>query len=420
MKAKLYGRRGIEIPCDLNARLTNLKIRFLFGELNVVYYRNLNAYIDTMRQKVDLIAKIYPKIIYVKYHINIAFLENKDLYAIINYPCHYSSYVNLFSTLSVNYCKDLKSYIYGHDYSNIFDLHCSINSSEYLTQNVIPIKYIKLERGNSSTILNYRRKQKIISINTIMLYDSVINRDYKDLNTRITGDLITKDLFAFVRPFVNRHYESSIVKKSVPVIKLKKNMRDFKKHVKIAFNSHVKSYFYFSGNKKVYRENRNEHFIVYVEGYKPVKVGKGYEKTKVRKKYLFNLRNYNSIDEMTRDLIDRVTILRVMNLNATINSITDRVSTLKATIRVKRVYKSNRTINAWLKGGATYNFDLSSSIIPLKFKGELTLNGNIICIDYTSPTDGIIDFDFVDTYIPPESDKANLIFKLDEDNNGNN
>ena len=129
-----------------------------------------------------------------------------------------------------------------------------------------------------------------------------------NLPVLVEGKHLISDLSVSIRPAINVSYENiNAVKKLIP-IKLKDNKEEWRRHVEITFNSFAYNYYFFSGNNKAYRERREEHWIVEVEGYSFSKNIPGGIKSNSIKKHTFNLNRYNSIDEVIRDMVNRVTI----------------------------------------------------------------------------------------------------------------
>jgi hypothetical protein len=73
-------------------------------------------------------------------------------------------------------------------------------------------------------------------------------------------------------------------------------------------------YFYVSGADKVYRVDRDRHWVVRAKSYQ--RVSGMIERRGVRRKYIFKMSDYANVDEAVRDLIDRVSTYRRANLGA--------------------------------------------------------------------------------------------------------
>lgn len=387
--------KGLKIPVNLNAIMTNLLTYNLICSLNSIQYNDLNVLLTSSRDVIDLICKIYPKIVCVKQHINISFLENRDLAGIINFPCFNSAFKDLLITVVIKNSKNLKINIYGYDNSNIKNLSCFINASDYISQNTIELKYIPKCKIESFTKLKISHKPFIYSINTVNTWFNCINKFYSNLPCMLNGEYLTKDLPVFLRAYSNRHFSSTNIRNKIITLKLKNNQEDFRRYVELAFKSYAKSYSYFTGNKKAYRNYKNDHWIVNVEGYKLLPVGKGFEKSKVKRKYLFNLKNYTTIDEALKDMIDRVTTMRFYDLNAYIEVTNDRMSNLFASIKIKNIFKTNRILNNSIKGVNTVINNLFIEVTSILNKSSYNLANSITGISYNPPKQGEVDFNFI-------------------------
>ena len=398
-------KKGIEIIRDLNIRMTNLKVSDLELYLNVISYADLNAYLLSSRIIVDLQCMIYPKIVFVRHNVNVSFLEHRDLAAAINFSCVSSDFRELTIYLMAKHKFDLPCYIYGGDDSNIANLKCYINAADYISQDIIPVNFLKLDHPVNTTIVKYNNKVKYV-IDTITVLGSGVKTSFADVSSSIIGDYMQRDLGFSIKAYSNRHYESPTVMKRFITLKLKNNIEDFRKYVELTFNSYANSYYYFSGSKKAYRAFRNDHWVVHVEGFKFLPLGAGFEKTKVRNKYVFNLKNYESIDDAITDMIDRVTLLRSSDLGVTIAgagmtsedlSFSIMPNDENNNINPRRIYKTNRTLNASIIVGNSSNKDLPTFIIPTYSKGTNDLDFSITGLDYENPIDGDVDFNFEGT-----------------------
>jgi len=413
---------GINIPVNLPARIINSPFSDLYMGISALLYQDLNAYLISSRDYFDLQFKIYPKYVNVKHHINISFLEHRDLAGVVNFPCFGSAFKDLFFSLVIKNSKDMGAYIYAYDYSNIKDLSCSINTVDYVTQNTIKVNYFYGQRSLpfSNTTLFYEKKEPIYSVNKITLWTNTLTRSINDLNCYITGDYLIKDLGARIRVSNDLHYNASAVKERFVTLKLKNNREVFKRYVELTFNSYVSNYTYFSGNQSAYRNYLDEHWVVRVEGYELLPVGRGFEKAKVRKKYIFNLRDYASIDEAIKDMTNRVTNMRSTDLCAYIDSTYDRVANLSCSLYSKRIYKSNRIINATIIAKDELLTDLPINIVGLSSDGSMDLDISINGTEYTPPTAGTVGFSFTGLGdIVPNPISADFIFDIG-DMDGNN
>lgn len=391
----LVAKKGISIVKDLGFSMTNFYEKDLHGLLNIMYYKDLNVYLSSSRQIIDLQIKIYPKIIFVRHNINLSFLENRDLACIVNFPCFNSSFRDIGASMVVQYRKDLGASVWGTDGSNIKDLRCSINSYAYVTTNLINIDYINLVPPNSNTTITYK-KSNIFSINTLNILGNLVTKGYSDLKTNIIGDYAQKDLGVYIRAYSNRHYTEGNSINNFITLKLNNNEEEFRKYVTLSFSAYANKYYYFSGNQRVYREFREDHWVVFVEGYRSAPENYGFDKIKVMKKYIFSLRNYNSIDEAIRDMIDRVTNLKYSDLNSFINATSGNYDDLSVVIKPCKIFKTTRNLKARIKVGfVSVTKDLNTFINPTLLNLSTDLSCAIEGVNYESSTgDNYLVFNF--------------------------
>jgi len=88
-------------------------------------------------------------------------------------------------------------------------------------------------------------------------------------------------------------------------------------------------YFYISGTNKVYKIDRSRHWTIWATSYDKDETTM-FDRANVRTKFIFNMARYNKMDEALRDLIDRVSAYREVNMPVTINCIGGRNSNLGA------------------------------------------------------------------------------------------
>jgi len=345
--------KGIKNFRDLPATISSFRQSDLNCYINSNSGINLSAILIAQCYTSNLQAVIYPKVVYSKTIINISYLENRDLKATINFPCYNSSYLNLNSSLYSMNSSNLIFSVFGTDGSNIKNLPISINTYQFMVQDKINIKYFNAPERNTTVNIVYDNKQTEFYVVDTLNIKKVFNNILVgacNLNMSIIGDFMTKDLLFKITPYSNHSYTESNIKNNVIVLKLQDNIEEWRKYVDLTFNNYVKSYYYFGGNKKVYREFRDEHWEVRVEGYSLLNLPKGVDKTKLLTKYVFNLKNYDSIDAAVRDMVDRVTMYRQKDIICNINSITPPSADLLINIKVRNILKSNRGLSCSIVG----------------------------------------------------------------------
>lgn len=394
-------KKGIQIIRDLNGYMTNFRVSDLSSFILGMSYSDLNFYLASSKVVVDLQCKIFPKIVFVRHNINISFLEHRDLAAAINFSCVSSAFRELPVTLVAKHKLELPCYVYGSDGSNIVNLSCFINSYDYITQDTILVNYMNINKFDTKLIVKYNNK-KVYNMSTITVLGSDTKSSYANMSASIIGDFLHSDLGLSIMAYSNTHYSTTVSQRFV-TLKLKNNIEDFRKYVEVVLNSYADSYYYFSGNKRAYRAVRDDHWVINIEGYKLLPLGSGFERTKVSRKYIFNLKKYDSIDMAITDIIDRVTLLRNSDLGVFIEagqpinrdlSCSIMPKGVDGSINSRVVYKTNRVLKVSIIAGSSGNKELPTSIISVYNNDIIDLNSTITGIDYTGPTSGQINFNF--------------------------
>jgi hypothetical protein len=417
----ISAKKGIEVIKDLSARLTNLKISDLTSSVNIISTFDLAAILIVPRMILNLNFSIYPKVVYIRNNINISFLEHRDLAGIINYPCAFSGYLDLFFSVFVKNSLDLRATVYGSDNSNIVDLGARINAYDYMTFDTLNVQFFNKgkpkEYRTTYMDVKFNNKTRVDKVDTLTLYLGDISKAWFDMAASINGDYITRDLPVKIVAYSNNSFDTSASSKLFVTLKLKNNEEEFRRYVDLKLRDYANSYYYFSGNQRAYREHATDHWEIRVQGFDLVPVGRGIEKKRVRKKYIFNLKKYNSIDEAIKDMIDRVTLLRTSDLGMQIfpksTVALENERDLGFVIYSKKIYKTNRVLQSIIRPAFKQHTDLFSVVLPKLNNSAGDLGLSITGDDYIGPTSGQVDFEFnspEETIPPPEN--ANFEFSI--------
>jgi hypothetical protein len=351
LSAYIDGYKGVKVPFDLKGMVESYYCEDLQANIFPISYVDLRAILNSSGKSDYLLGIIIPKVVHVKRAINVSLLNHKNLGAVINFACFASGYKDLSAYVYIIQKLDLRGFIFGRTPTgdNIVDLNARINTGIAEAHNGFNIRYLP---SNDSINLNV----KISLARMVYTYDTLLIRygqhDNLDLRASIIGILTTKDLSAYLNPIVNPDFSQlprgRRTKMHEIVINLARGEEQWQREAEILFNTSVPEYFYISGNQNIYREDRDDHWVIRVEGYEKLEES-GIERGKNRTKYIFKLSNYSSIDAAIRDMIDRVTAFRRSNLAATITSI-GYYNDLAAKIIVKRTFKSRRNVLAFING----------------------------------------------------------------------
>jgi len=243
-------------------------------------------------------------------------------------------------------------------------------------------------------------------------YNPILERTSISLPTTIIGDYITSDLNVRIRPTVNMSFKNTRTIKRLIPLKLKDNKEEWRKYVELAFKNYAYNYYFFTGNQKAYKEVRDEHWIVEVEGYTLEKNIPGVDKSKQIKKFVFNLSRYKSVDEVIRDLINRVTILTNKDISCTINGIVPVHEDLNAIIVAKKLRKTTRQLKAFVKTVSNSSGSLYATISSINNKQTFDLSLSIESNSFEFTPGQNINFDISNSNLVDESNKADFNFDL--------
>jgi hypothetical protein len=328
--AYVRGMLGTEIPYNLPAFLEGFFSKDLPASIFAAVNRlDLQGIINATGQAVDLPANIVPRVIYMTQVLQIALLEHKDLKAMINSACFGTGSFNLYAYVRAIYKKDLQGIIFGwhvNIYSNVIDLVACINTEDYYVQDKAAPWFFAEDRES------FHIRLKLTFDATGPAYTVFDTQPiffgtatYANLTAVVTGILHSVDLPATVTArydfnFTQLPYHISPRTREV-VIEFDSKWRErWRRFVEIFFDDSGNTpyhYFYVAGANKVYRVDRNRHWTIWAKGFDESE-DEMIERYNVRYKFIFNAAKYSTVDEAIRDLIDRVSTYRRVDLAAQI------------------------------------------------------------------------------------------------------
>lgn len=337
---------GLEIPMDLSVLVSSYYAANLHASIVSIPFVDLGAVLIPRCFSINLGAVIYPKIVYVRTNITLSYLECLDLTAALNPICFNSFYSDLSVGLYSMHSKNLTASVFGTDGSNITDLAVFINSFDYYEESSIKLTFFKPPVRYTSLTLSIGDAVNYSELSTFKLDINLRDKySYKYLGVSIVGKPIEVNLGAFVRAYTPLSYEASDVKEKFITLKLNhSSMEEWHRYVELTFSSYVRSYYYFSGDQKAYREFIDDQWIVQVKGYSLVDLPNGIDRTKINRKYIFNLKRYTSIDAAIKDMTARVTELKNTDLSCEVVVEPKKEANLSILIASRSVYKSNRLL----------------------------------------------------------------------------
>lgn len=318
--------KGQQVPFDLSAFIVggySSDISAYIGGINPI---NLPAYIYAIQKIKDLQATIIPSVILMKKVILVPLLEHKDLGALINFMCFNSSYSNLNSYLHVLQKSDLSSFIigwFGNSADNIKDLGAYINTEIYNTQDRITISYVPEVDKYTRLNLLYSVRGQYITWDTINV--RLTNYYIKDLLSSITGVQTSSNLGASIKAVWDWNFSQLpdyVKPKTHEVfINIEQFEEQWRRFVELMFDRDGTTpfkYFYVSGTEQVYKVDRGRHWTIWAEGYNKV-TNSMIDKANTRKKFVFKMTDYSTVDEAVRDILERAAYPTSANLAAYID-----------------------------------------------------------------------------------------------------
>jgi len=368
---------------------------------------------------------IYPKVIFVRQSVFVNIVSSRILNSVINSHCFASAYSDLSHSLYAFDKLDLRAIIHPRleDDDNQKDLTSYINYG-YLAEDTFSINIFMADRYAKIPI-DINRISTMYTEDTISITFSSDFSNFKDkvnsfknLSSYLYGLPVHADLASRIVPSRDYTFEGinseSKYKNHLVAINLQKSYEVWTRELDIYFRSVVNQYYYAQAGEAVYRVDRDEHVIVYVEGYSTLSNPiLGIDRGNVRGKYVFNLSNYTTIDAAIRDAIDRVSVLRSSDLPVYINSVegVGNYSYLSSYVLPIYSIRSVKSIISTLVGISETMTDLPSTI-----NGEypkIDLGGVIVGVYYDAVDPLLADFIFTEEDLTSVGgSQVNFTFKI--------
>ena len=346
----IRGMIETQVAVDLSALLYGSNIYDMRASINSIIPTDLGAYLNSVGKSIDLPAYIVPKVIYLSKVFQVSLLEYKDMKAMINSSCFGTGYNDLYAYIRSIEKLDLRAVLYAWKQGisdNIRDLMSYINTSICTVEDRIPINFISHPLKYTQLIINFN----LIVRPTYRVFDTINiffgAPIFKNLNASIMGILPSVNLPALIIPVFQWNYRDLPLnvnpKTHQIVIDFNEKWREeFRRMVEIFFQytgDGPYKYFYVQGADKVYRSDRDRHWTIWAKSYTEISDSM-IERRNVRHKYIFKMSQYSTVDEAVRDIIDRVSFYRRVNLSATIFAISPPQKNLTASI--SPVFTTNR------------------------------------------------------------------------------
>ena len=318
-----------EVTYDLKASLFGWVQKNLNAFIGVVSAPNLGATITAKGGSGNLLATIYPKVVRLTGVISVSTMEHKNIYAVINAVCGASAYSNLYAYIRTVFKSDLNATITG---KKLFETHSDLGArigftNQYLAADTLPLN-ITISSGFYKVV------------DKLPLYFQNFNR-YVGLDASITGILTASNLGASITADYLDPYSFDNPKYKEIVRKLTYNqIQESFEVVEFSFKSIVDDMFFFSGAQKVYKTDRLDRWILEARSFIPQDTKLNIKRKLHKIKNIYDLTDFNSIDEAMRFAIDYVTAYPVTNLSAYINA-TGGFTDMTSYVFIKQTDKNN-------------------------------------------------------------------------------
>lgn len=426
LQAYIGGYKGIKTPFDLRAIVDGYYTQDLFTVINVVAPINLLAYLNAVGKTMDLPATIFPMVIHLKKVLNVALLEHNDLWAIINAHCFNSGTNDLSAYVYPLMKSDIKACVVGWKggtADTINDLAAYINVSDYMVEDNLNVK-VFLNDIKTQLKLSFQDDSGKIYNTFDTLCVKFGNFISNDLSAYIYGLPTAKDLNANINVLQQLPYRQAPeyvkIKNREVIINIDRFEPQWSRVAELFFDNYGDGdpfyYFYVEGENKVYRLNRDKHWIVRAVGYTKTPEGYNVDRLKIWRKYIFDMSKYTTIDEAIRDLIDRVAFFRRNSLSAYIKGVLPPHKDLNAFMTVKSYYHWAGHLTADMKIFGRRNADFSGNIVGSVYYNSSVLSASIIGdYAYTTSSGDNADFSFtIDDvgYSPPAYDASDYNFNV--------
>jgi hypothetical protein len=309
-------RKGIAVENDLSVFLDAYYTSDLQQIINLVPAQNLSASIFAKGLSSTLICKIYPKVVFSRTRLIVSYLEGRDLGATINYSCFNSGYSDINITLNSMFSLRLGASIFGSDGSNIQDMYARVNYNTYSVENTIGTRFVKDYKDYFTSLkLKFNKVGDMygLSFLNVNLFNN--SKYSRNLFCEIYPQYIEKNIGATIRGIINPNYKTKVVERVI-TLHLKDNIEEWRRILELSFGSYMGTYTFFEGDKKVYPDEIGSNWTIVVKGYSLDNLPKGLDRVKLRRKFVFNLKKYKTIDEAIRDIIDRASLLQSVDLGA--------------------------------------------------------------------------------------------------------
>lgn len=318
----------------------------LTAQLGIIYKGDLGAYIDTGRDINNLPASIYPKMMRLTGIISVVTMEHSDLSATINIPCFYSDFRDLATYINPVFKSDLGAFIHPQSWGGgIENLGAKWG---YHDRSVVQDK---LSITLTFTGWDYRTEDKITIITEV--FRSGLSLGASIVAQRLPGNLSASITGVRLKPYEFDNWKLRERAQSRNYTQVATEYED----VDVSFKTIVRDYFYSSGSNVVAKVNRYEHFVTKVASYYSPAKARRLNRTLHKVKLLYDMRQFDNIDEAIRFAILLVTETPKIDLNAMITA-TGEFNNLTSSIIGKDKISTDTDLSSYIEGQRDHSYDV--------------------------------------------------------------
>lgn len=326
----------------LNSQLLSavvVPVRFQLDIPAFVYgyaVKNLQASVDLGTDAIDLPAKIYPKMVRLTAVLSISTLRKSDLVGIISVSCRQSSFSDLRTMINFVFTNDISAFIRALRSENVSDLSAKIGYKDCcIVIDKLPLSvYVKKDGFRVEDVLP-------IYVNS--------TRSLSSLPAFIFGEYLSVNLPAMIVAKRIKPYEFTEWKKRERVSTLHFGEVQTYKDIEIDFESIVKEYLYSSIGNYATSKEINERWKTRLRSFYPPQIANRYLDRLYKTKILYDLKQFNTIDEAIRYCINYLSSTFDSNLTAQINGV-GAVSVLPAKILSRKPATDVVVLKSYIRG----------------------------------------------------------------------
>jgi hypothetical protein len=309
LPARIKAAIDTEFEYDLRASLFGWIQKDLNAFISAVSAPDLGATIVAKGGSGNLLATIYPKVVRLTGVISVSTMEHKNIYAVINAVCGASAHRNLYAYIRAVFKSDLNAVIIG---KRVYEVYSNLNARIGFTDQYLVVDTLPLNITISSDFYKV--------VDKLPLYFQNFNK-YVGLNASITGILTDSNLGASITADYLDPYSFDSPKYKEIVRKLTYNqIQESFEVVEFSFKSIVNDMFFFSGAQKVYKMDKLDKWILEARSFIPQDTRLNIKRKLHRVKNIYDLTDFNNIDEAMKFAINYVTEYPVTNLSAYIKA----------------------------------------------------------------------------------------------------